>query len=89
MKDFVLAYDIFNPKRLREVRKIAYTHRISGQKSALETPFNKKILTKIIKKLSLVIEDRDKINIISVNSNPILLGKANCLEFEESGIIIL
>ena len=43
----------------------------------------------LIVELNKLIEDADKINIIKVSKNPILLGKAHSISFEKNGIIIL
>jgi len=42
MNNFIIAYDIFDPKRLRKIRKISYSYSLGGQKSALEAPLDKK-----------------------------------------------
>jgi len=43
----------------------------------------------LINELESLIEGNDKINIIRVAKNPILLGKAQNTIFEKNGIIIL
>ena len=89
MKTYLLAYDITHPKRLRKIRQIAYAYAIGGQKSSLELPLTKKQLSTLIFKLEKVINKKyDKINIIEIEEDAILLGRAQKLEFSD-GVIIL
>jgi len=89
MQNFLIAYDIFNPKRLRKVSKIVHSYRLGGQKSSIESPLQKSNIKCLVSELNYFCEEEDKINIINVSANPILLGKAASLEFENGGIIIL
>lgn len=88
MKDYLILYDIFNPKRAAKVRNYLYKYRTGGQKSALEMPLSKKISDKLLFKLSCYTKDIDKINIIKVHKNPILLGKATQLNYKSNGVIV-
>ena len=88
MHNHIIAYDIFNPKRLPKVRKVVYSYALEGQKSALEAPLDKELMKSLVKELLDIIEDEDKVNIISV-SNPILLGRAKSVAYENNGVIIL
>ena len=87
MKTFIIAYDIFNVKRLTKVKKIAYSYALGGQKSAIEAPLDKSLMKSLLNALEPVIQDDDKLNIIRV-SKPILLGKATYVE-AQNGVIIL
>jgi len=88
-KDYLLCYDIADPKRLYQVRKYSYPFALGGQKSALQTPLSKNEATKIIKKLTKIINtSQDKINLIQVEQDPIVLGKNIDITYEE-GIIII
>lgn len=89
MKKFILAYDIFNRKRLYKVRKIAYTYSLGGQKSALEIPFDKDMVKSFITEIKPIIKDEDKLNIIKTFDKPILLGRASQILYENNGVIIL
>jgi len=86
--NFIIAYDIFDKKRLLKVKKIAYSYALGGQKSAVEAPLNARYMKTLINELETIIEDEDKVNIIKV-SNPILLGKASQVKFEKNGVIII
>lgn len=88
-KNFLIAYDIFDPKRLRKVKEIVYSYSLGGQKSAIEAPLNKTDLKMLITELSSQIQKEDKINIIKVIDEPILLGKATHISYEKNGVIIL
>lgn len=89
MKNFILAYDIFDKKRLYQVRKIAYSYSLGGQKSALEIPFDKNLVKEFYKEIKPILKDEDKLNIIKTFDKPILLGRASQISYEENGVIIL
>ena len=89
MHNYIVAYDILDKKRLPKVKKVAYSYALGGQKSALEAPLDVKLMKSLVKELEALIEDSDKVNIISVAKDPILLGKAKNVIFEKNGIIIL
>lgn len=89
MHNYIIAYDIPDKKRLVKVRKIAYSYALGGQKSAVEAPLDEKLMKSLVRELENIMEDDDKINIIRVTKNPILLGKAKNLSFENNGVIIL
>ena len=40
MENFLVAYDIFDKKRLPKVKKVVYSYALGGQKSALEAPLD-------------------------------------------------
>ncbi len=89
MKTYLLAYDIVDKKRLSRIRKIAYSYAIGGQKSSLELPLSKKQLSTLIFKLQKVINKKqDKINIIEIEEDAVLLGKAKKFDFSD-GIIVI
>jgi len=60
MHCFIVAYDVFDTKRLPKVKKIVYSYAIGGQKSALEVLLDKnsmhQLLDEVDKEL-LLIED--------------------------------
>ena len=89
MQNFIVAYDIFNKKRLRKVAKLVKNYKLGGQKSSIESPLQKNHLKCLVAELEHISADEDKINIINVSSNPLLLGKASSVEFKNDGIIIL
>ena len=89
MHDFLIAYDIFGPKRLRKVKEIVYSYSLGGQKSAIEAPLDKQDLKMLITELSSYIDKEDKINIIKVIDKPILLGRASHIAYERNGVIII
>jgi len=88
MKNYLILYDIFNPKRLQQVRKLVSSYALEGQKSALEAPLDKSSMCSLVSQLSEIIKTEDKVNIIRV-SKPILLGKARSLEQLNNGVIIV
>ncbi|MEA3227609.1 MAG: CRISPR-associated endonuclease Cas2 [Campylobacterota bacterium] len=88
MHNFIIAYDIFDTKRLNKVRKIAYSYTLGGQKSAVEAPLDGELMKTLVKELLEVIEYDDKVNIIKV-SEPILLGKATQISYKNNGVIII
>ena len=89
MKSYLVSYDIFNPKRLRQVAKIVENYKIKGQKSSWETPLDYKLMKELVKKLEEIIKEEDKVNIIAVMGEPILLGTAKSIENKKGGIVIL
>jgi CRISPR-associated endonuclease Cas2 len=89
MKTFLIAYDIFDDKRLRKVKKIVSNFCSDGQKSAREAYLNHSLTKELLHQLEEIIEDEDKVNIIQIKKRPILLGKASFLEFEYEGMVIL
>ncbi len=89
MKPYLVSYDIFNPKRLREVAKIVGDYKLKGQKSSWETPLDHKLMKGLVQKLEEVMKEEDKVNIIAVVGEPILLGNAKSIENKKGGIVIL
>ena len=89
MKSYLVSYDIFNPKRLREVRKIVEVYKLKGQKSSWETPLDAKQMRELVAKLEKIVNEKDKINIIAVRGEPILLGIAQHIKNEKGGIVIV
>ena len=87
-KLYLIAYDICNEKRLAKVRKIAYSFALGGQKSALLAPLDKNSLKKLSNKLSSVIKPNDKVNIIEVEEDAMLFGRAKILEYDDGVVII-
>jgi CRISPR/Cas system-associated endoribonuclease Cas2 len=87
--NYIIAYDIFDPKRLRKVKEIVYSYSLGGQKSAIEAPLDRQNMKMLITELSGHIEQEDKINIIRVIDKPILLGRASHIAYEQNGVIIL
>lgn len=89
MATFLIVYDIFNQKRLRQIRKIAYSYRLEGQKSSIESPLEKEDVKRLVAELSYFSSKEDKINIIRVVGEPLLLGKAKALNMKNNSIILL
>jgi CRISPR-associated endonuclease Cas2 len=89
MKSFIISYDIANPTRLRKVRKIVQEFSLGGQKSCYESNLDKSMLNALVQILSQLITNEDKINIINIEKDAILMGKAYQTEFENGGIIII
>ena len=85
LQNFLIIYDIFDTKRLYRVRKLVTKYSLGGQKSALETPLSKNSIINILETLENIIEDNDRVNIIKIVGEPILLGKAYKLKY--NGVI--
>jgi CRISPR-associated endonuclease Cas2 len=88
MKTFVVLYDVFDAKRLRKVKELVYGYAMGGQKSAREVVLKEQNLKALVEALLQLTEKEDKVNIVRV-SEPILLGKATQLVYEENGVIIV
>ena len=89
MYNYLVAYDIFDKKRLPKIKKIVYSYSLGGQKSALEAPLDKSLIRELMKNVGDIMEEDDRLNIIKVIGKPILLGKAQHIPYEKNGIIIL
>ncbi len=89
MYTYLIAYDIFNDKRLPKVKNIAYSFSLGGQRSALEAPLSDTFFTELKDALHKVCEEEDKVNIIRFVNKPILLGKAAKTTIENRGIIFI
>jgi len=88
-KNYLLCYDIADPKRLYKVRKHSYQFAFGGQKSALQIPASKNEAKNILKELRKLIEiQQDKINMIEVEDEPIIIGKDISIQYQEGVIII-
>ena len=89
MSNFLVAYDIVKSKRRVRVAKLVYGYALGGQKSALELPVTLCEIKQIADELKEEIDnDTDKVNIIKVEEEAILLGIATQIEYEE-GMILL
>jgi CRISPR-associated endonuclease Cas2 len=85
---YLIAYDIADPKRLNKVRKIAYSYALGGQKSAVEAPLTQKDLKILVARLLKVMRKEDKVNIIMVEEEPLLFGKADFIKYDKGLILI-
>ncbi len=83
-----MAYDITSDKRLAKVRKLIYSYALGGQKSALEVPLDKKSLKELVEKLKPLIHNNDKVNIIQVEEDALLFGRADMIEYDKGVIIV-
>ena len=88
MKHYIVAYDILNDKRAVKVRRLVYSFALGGQKSALEVPLNKKDLEELLGLLEPLITDEDRVNIIEVEEEPMLFGKADVLAYDKGVVIV-
>lgn len=89
MKTYLLCYDIKDDKRLYKVRKSSYPFALGGQKSALEAPLSPKYLKKYLKAVVPILNPHeDKLNIIEIDPNPIILGKNLHITYDQGVIII-
>jgi len=89
MKSYIVAYDIFCKKRAYRVRKFVYSYALGGQKSVLETPFlNKRDLNRFIKELKPILHKDDSVNIIEVEEDSTIFGKADILSYDRGVVIV-
>jgi len=89
MANFIIAYDIFDQKRLPKVKKVAYSFALGGQRSAVEAPLSDSYMRELTSQLLQLCKEEDKLNIIKFLDKPILLGKAKHTPYENKGVIIL
>ncbi len=85
---YIIAYDIVSDRRASKVRKLVYSYALGGQKSALEVPLDKAGLKELVAKLNALISDEDRVNIIHVDEEAILFGKADMLQYDRGVIVI-
>jgi CRISPR/Cas system-associated endoribonuclease Cas2 len=89
MKNYLLCYDIADPKRLYRVRKHSYPLALGGQKSALFVPATKSEIQRTLKTLTKEMKlDEDRVNIIEVEEHPLILGRSMDIIYDEGAIII-
>ena len=88
MKHYIVAYDILNDKRAVKVRKLVYSYALGGQKSALEVPLKQKELKEFVKQLEPLLSDEDRVNIVEVEEEPLLFGKADVIGYDKGVIIV-
>ena len=89
MSHFLVAYDIVQNKRRVQVAKLVYGYALGGQKSALELPVSLQEAREIARSIGEKIDTRtDRVNLIRVEEEAILLGCANQIKYDE-GVIIL
>ena len=89
MNSFLIAYDIFDIKRLSKVKRVAYSFSLGGQCSALEAPLNHSFMKELVSQLLNLTQEEDKLNIIKFLDKPILLGKAKHIAYENKGVVII
>jgi len=87
-KEFLICYDICDPKRLSKVRKYLYSLALGGQKSALHVPLNRAEMQVVIENIKSLTKPEDHVHIIPVNPNPVCFGKSDYLKFEDGAIIL-
>lgn len=63
MNSFLIAYDIFDIKRLPKVKRVAYSFSLGGQRSALEAPLSHSFMKELISQLLNLTKDEDKIKV--------------------------
>lgn len=89
MTNFLIAYDIFDIKRLPKVKRVAYSFSLGGQRSALEAPLSQSFMKELVSQLLNLTQEEDKLNIIKFLDKPILLGKAKHVAYENKGVVII
>lgn len=88
-KNYFFAYDIEDDKRRRVVADIAYSYALGGQKSALEMVLSLDDLKILMKSIDKEIDSkRDRVHVVSVADDVILIGKAKKIKYKEGVILI-
>ena len=88
-EEYLVCYDIADAKRLRKVAKVVYGYALGGQKSVLETPLEKRDIEALVQKLEVLIDPEvDKVNIVRFKGEPLLLGRADFLRYEQGVVIV-
>ena len=88
-KNYFLAYDIEDDKRRRRVADIAYSYALGGQKSALEMVLTLADVKSLMQSIDSEIDcHRDRVHIVSVADDVILIGKAKKIKYKEGVILI-
>lgn len=87
-REYLICYDICEPKRLSKVRKYLYSLALGGQKSALHIPLDRAEMQIVIEKINLLTKPEDHVHIIPVHPSPVCFGKSDFLKFEEGAIIL-
>ncbi len=89
MPHFLVAYDIVKSNRRTRVAKLVYSYALGGQKSALEVPVSTIEARGLAREIESRIDGKtDKVNLIRVESEAILLGCASQLKYDEEMIIL-
>ena len=88
-KHFLVAYDVVKSRRRRKIAKEVYSYALGGQKSALEVPMDKDAAMQLAENLFVKCDaETDRINLIQVDPDGLLLGRAVQLKYNEGAIII-
>lgn len=89
MSQHLICYDVSNPKRWRQLYKVALSLALGGQKSALETPLSIRSLKREMSPLTKPLKEADDIlHIIPVNDDPEILGHSKRMQFEDGLILV-
>ena len=88
MSKYLIAYDICDEKRLCKVAKLLYANALGGQKSVLEIPASPKEIKSLELELRKLITQEDLVNIIPIEEECILLGRAKSVNYNEGLIIV-
>lgn len=89
MPHFLVAYDIVKSSKRSRVAKLVYSYALGGQKSALEVPVSTVEARVLARELEARIDTKtDRVNLIRVESDAILLGCASQLKYDDEMIIL-
>jgi len=88
MKSYLVAYDILCAKRAVKIRKLVYSYTMSGQKSALELLLSKQDLKEFLKILKPLLFEDDSVNVVEIDEDAMLFGRADNLKYDQGVIII-
>jgi hypothetical protein len=67
---------------------LIYSYALDGQKSALELPLDRKGLKALLKELTPLLHDEDRVNVIEVDEEALLFGKVDILSYDKGVIIV-
>jgi CRISPR-associated protein Cas2 len=89
MHHYLVAYDVVESKRRVRVAKLVYGYALGGQKSALEVPASRSEMRMLAEEIKKKIDVKtDRVHLIRVESDAILLGVAKQIDYEEGAIIL-
>ena len=89
MPHFLVAYDVVKSSKRNRVAKLVYSYALGGQKSALEVPVSSAEARELARKIESRIDiETDRVNLIRVEEDAILLGCASQLKYDEEMIVL-
>ena len=88
MREYVIAYDIFEKKRLKDIHRIVADYSLGGQKSSYEAKLDKDSMKTLVNRLLEYMHSADKVNIVEIKGVPLLLGRAVRMQRVKNSFVI-